>query len=88
MGSSIRLALIPFMIFFSPIILYIHLYTLYICIYTIVRDIKSLISDTVILDEKIIKELSSSIANEVANKIYYEFLLARYIPEGESYWKA
>lgn len=47
------------------------------------RDIKSLISNTVILDEKIIKELSSSIASEVANKIYYEFLLARYIPEIE-----
>lgn len=33
------------------------------------------------IDEKNIKNLSKSIANEVADRIYYEFLLARYMPE-------
>ena len=33
------------------------------------------------IDEKSIKKFSKSIANEVADRIYYEFLLARYIPE-------
>lgn len=33
------------------------------------------------IDEKSIKILSKSIASDVTNKIYYEFLLARYIPE-------
>lgn len=33
------------------------------------------------VDEKIIKDISKSIASEVANRIYYEFLIARYIPE-------
>ncbi len=33
------------------------------------------------IDEKGIKTISKSIANEVADRIYYEFLLARYIPE-------
>jgi len=33
------------------------------------------------VDEKRVKDISKSIACEVANKIYYEFLLARYIPE-------
>lgn len=33
------------------------------------------------VDEKSIKIISKSIANEVANRIYYEFLIARYIPE-------
>lgn len=32
-------------------------------------------------DEKRVKDISKSIANEVANRIYDEFLLARYIPE-------
>jgi len=33
------------------------------------------------VDEKKVKDISKSIASEVANRIYYEFLLARYIPE-------
>ncbi len=33
------------------------------------------------IDEKSIKTISKSIADEVADRIYYEFLLARYIPE-------
>lgn len=33
------------------------------------------------IDEKSIKNISKSIANEVADRIYYEFLLARYMPE-------
>ena len=33
------------------------------------------------IDEKSIKNISKSIANEVADKIYCEFLLARYMPE-------
>lgn len=33
------------------------------------------------IDEKSIKNLSKSIASEVADRIYYEFLLARYMPE-------
>jgi len=33
------------------------------------------------IDEKTIKNLSKSIASEVADRIYYEFLLARYMPE-------
>ncbi len=33
------------------------------------------------IDEKSIKNISKSIASEVADRIYYEFLLARYIPE-------
>jgi hypothetical protein len=33
------------------------------------------------IDEKSIKNFSKSIANEVADRIYYEFLLARYMPE-------
>ena len=33
------------------------------------------------VDEKKVKDISKSIASEVANKIYNEFLLARYIPE-------
>ena len=33
------------------------------------------------IDEKNIKNLSKSIASEVADRIYYEFLLARYMPE-------
>ncbi len=33
------------------------------------------------IDEKSIKNISKRIANEVADRIYYEFLLARYIPE-------
>ncbi len=33
------------------------------------------------VDEKRIKDISKSIAGEVADRIYYEFLLARYIPE-------
>ncbi|KCZ71237.1 hypothetical protein ANME2D_02438 [Candidatus Methanoperedens nitroreducens] len=32
-------------------------------------------------DEKSIKDISKSIASEVADRIYYEFLLARYMPE-------
>ncbi|CAG0966682.1 MAG: hypothetical protein MPEBLZ_01831 [Candidatus Methanoperedens nitroreducens] len=32
-------------------------------------------------DEKRVKDISKSIASEVANRIYDEFLLARYIPE-------
>lgn len=32
-------------------------------------------------DDKKVKDISKSIASEVANKIYNEFLLARYIPE-------
>lgn len=32
-------------------------------------------------DEKSIREISKSIAEEVANRIYYEFLMARYMPE-------
>ena len=32
-------------------------------------------------DEKNVKDISKSIASEVADRIYYEFLLARYIPE-------
>lgn len=33
------------------------------------------------VDEKSIQDISKSIANEVANRIYYEFLIARYMPE-------
>jgi hypothetical protein len=33
------------------------------------------------INEKSIKNLSKSIASEVADRIYYEFLLARYMPE-------
>ena len=33
------------------------------------------------INERNIKEIADSIANEVANKIYYEFLFARYLPE-------
>jgi hypothetical protein len=33
------------------------------------------------IDEKSIKIISKSIASEVADRIYYEFLLARYMPE-------
>lgn len=33
------------------------------------------------IDEKSIKNISKSIANEVADRIYCEFLLARYMPE-------
>jgi hypothetical protein len=33
------------------------------------------------VDEKRVKDISKSIASEVANRIYNEFLLARYIPE-------
>ena len=33
------------------------------------------------IDEKDIKNISKSVASDVANRIYYEFLLARYIPE-------
>jgi ethanolamine utilization protein EutQ (cupin superfamily) len=33
------------------------------------------------IDEKSIKNISKSIASEVADRIYYEFLLARYMPE-------
>jgi len=33
------------------------------------------------VDDKKVKDISKSIASEVANRIYYEFLLARYIPE-------
>lgn len=33
------------------------------------------------VDDKKVKDISKSIASEVANKIYNEFLLARYIPE-------
>ena len=33
------------------------------------------------IDEKNIKNISKSIASEVADRIYYEFLLARYMPE-------
>ncbi len=33
------------------------------------------------VDDKSIKEISRSIAEEVANRIYYEFLVARYTPE-------
>ncbi len=32
-------------------------------------------------DKKRVKDISKSIASEVANRIYYEFLLARYMPE-------
>jgi hypothetical protein len=33
------------------------------------------------IDEKSVKDISKSIANEVADRIYYEFLIARYMPE-------
>lgn len=33
------------------------------------------------VDEKSIKDIANSIASEVANRIYYEFLIARYMPE-------
>lgn len=33
------------------------------------------------VDEKRVKDISKSIAGEVADRIYYEFLLARYMPE-------
>lgn len=33
------------------------------------------------VDENKVKDISKSIAIEVANRIFYEFLLARYIPE-------
>jgi len=33
------------------------------------------------IDEKSIKNISKSIASEVADRIYYEFMLARYMPE-------
>lgn len=33
------------------------------------------------VDENAIKDISRSIAGEVADRIYYEFLIARYIPE-------
>ncbi len=33
------------------------------------------------VDDKRVKDISKSIAGEVADRIYYEFLLARYIPE-------
>ena len=33
------------------------------------------------IDEKSIKNISKSIANEVADRIYCEFLIARYMPE-------
>jgi hypothetical protein len=33
------------------------------------------------IDEKSIKNISKSIASEVVDRIYYEFLLARYMPE-------
>jgi len=33
------------------------------------------------IDEKSIKNISKSIASEVADRIYHEFLLARYMPE-------
>lgn len=33
------------------------------------------------INEKSIKIISKSIAGEVADSIYYEFLLARYMPE-------
>lgn len=33
------------------------------------------------IDKKDIKNLSKNIARDVADRIYYEFLFARYIPE-------
>ena len=33
------------------------------------------------IDKTSIKNISRSIASEVADRIYYEFLLARYMPE-------
>lgn len=33
------------------------------------------------LDEKTLQKISNRIATEVANSIYYEFLMARYLPE-------
>ncbi len=33
------------------------------------------------IDKKSIKNISKSIASEVADRIYYEFLLVRYMPE-------
>ncbi len=33
------------------------------------------------IDKKNIKNISKSIASELADRIYYEFLLARYMPE-------
>ncbi|KAB2946423.1 MAG: hypothetical protein OI860_00155 (plasmid) [Candidatus Methanoperedens sp.] len=33
------------------------------------------------IDKTSIKNISKSIASEVADRIYYEFLLARYMPE-------
>ncbi len=36
------------------------------------------------LDKKIISNLSKDIAEDVANKIYYTFLMARHIPEIEA----
>jgi len=33
------------------------------------------------VNEKAIKNISNSIASEVADRIYYEFLIARYMPE-------
>ncbi len=33
------------------------------------------------IDEKSIKNISKSIASEVADRMYYEFLIARYMPE-------
>ena len=33
------------------------------------------------VNEKAIKDISKSIASEVADRIYYEFLIARYMPE-------
>ena len=35
-------------------------------------------------DEKILEELSSKIATEVSDNLYYELLMARYIPEIKS----
>ena len=33
------------------------------------------------IDERRVKEISASIADEVSNRIYNEFLLVRYLPE-------
>lgn len=33
------------------------------------------------INEKNIKEMADAIANEVANKIYHEFLFVKYLPE-------
>jgi hypothetical protein len=33
------------------------------------------------IDKRSIRNISKSIANDVANRVYYEFLFARYVPE-------